>query len=413
MLKIDRLLVITFIMSFLGCQEPPVVAPEGSNSTASKAGSLGHYRQIEKASAAEIPVNCGTIELTIGDTIVTQKNLVRMMVINEKLKLLPVVQEALGITQVTTCAEAIAFTDYINEHPEHEDLFQPPQKSHGSNLHPISIDSALMGHTPPIPSPLKKTAIRDAAGSANRQGVVRITAINGTSVYCTGYMITLNALITAGHCVDDFITSGNTASATAIIQYYDPNSSNDPSNPRYVALFETVQIWLSPTYGGGTDAQSDIAVIRSNSNWYSTTIYDLVRFYNGTFADARYNVLWGQGYDSYAGTGLGVLRYENMYIEWYGAYHYYTLAYNHRVCRGDSGGPQFRDDIHGNFTLGHMSNVDVAMTGTKKCAKQGGKQRSNRVGAKLDWVEQVLETPCYNLTAYIDGTPYRQCFSSW
>lgn len=149
MLKIDRLLVITFIMSFLGCQEPPVVAPEGSNSTASKAGSLGHYRQIEKASAAEIPVNCGTIELTIGDTIVTQKNLVRMMVINEKLKLLPVVQEALGITQVTTCAEAIAFTDYINEHPEHEDLFQPPQKSHGSNLHPISIDSALMGHTPP------------------------------------------------------------------------------------------------------------------------------------------------------------------------------------------------------------------------------------------------------------------------
>jgi V8-like Glu-specific endopeptidase len=409
-IKMSGPLVILF-----GCQE--TVTPPPSEKSVVKANATVNgipeaVQRVREASGRDKPVVCGTYEVKDGDETITEKEIMRMGVINAKLSLLPEAKLALGFSEVKTCEQARAFIEHMRNNPGLEALFEIPETPHAVRVHPISRDSAEMQQSQVKPAPLEKANIRNAAGSENRQGVVQITGINGESIGCTGYMITLNAIVTAAHCLYGIVTSEDHAYVSNIfIEYFDPNSSNSPSAPRDIAFGTSGEVWIAPTYAGGLDAESDIAIIRSNTSWYDITIYDLVRIYNDTFSDARYNYLYGRGVDGYSGYGAGTLRFEYMYIESYGAYAYYTEAYNHRVCRGDSGGPQFREG--GNFTLGHASWFEKAYTGSQLCAKQGGKEWSTRLSSKVDWIEDVLDTDCYYLTGYADPVDYRQCFATW
>lgn len=99
-----------------------------------------------------------------------------------------------------TCAEAEAFIRYVTDNPESEKVFHVPQRSHDSQLHLISRDRVLF---PKKAAPLKNVSILGSIGASNKQGVVQIQYINGSHVGCTGYMITLNARVTAAHCVGE------------------------------------------------------------------------------------------------------------------------------------------------------------------------------------------------------------------
>jgi V8-like Glu-specific endopeptidase len=404
------------LVILFGCQE--TVTPPPSEKSVVKANATVNgipeaVQRVREASGRDKPVVCGTYEVKDGDETFTQKEIIRMGVINAKLSRLPDAKVSLGVDEVKTCEQARKFIQFMEDHPELEAFFEVPEAPHAERLHQVSLDSSKMRQPQEVKAPLEKATIRNSIGPTNRLGVVRISSINGIFVYCTGYMINHNAILTAAHCIDDFISSGNHAYVNSLeIHYYDPNSPNSPSSPRVIASGESGEIWVAPTYAGETDVQSDIGIIRSNANWHNTTIYDYVRVWNEDLANARYNHLYGQGYDGYSGNGLGTLRYEYMYIEGYGAYHYYTLAYNHRVCGGDSGGPQFRAD-GSNFVLGHMSNVEMASSGSQLCAAQGGQEKSMRLSPKLDWVAETLGVQCYYLHGYAVPVDYRQCFVSW
>ncbi|MCD6024410.1 MAG: hypothetical protein K0Q91_1326, partial [Fibrobacteria bacterium] len=121
-IKMSGPLVILF-----GCQE--TVTPPPSEKSVVKANATVNgipeaVQRVREASGRDKPVVCGTYEVKDGDETITEKEIMRMGVINAKLSLLPEAKLALGFSEVKTCEQARAFIEHMRNNPGLEALFE-------------------------------------------------------------------------------------------------------------------------------------------------------------------------------------------------------------------------------------------------------------------------------------------------
>jgi trypsin len=318
----------------------------------------------------------------------------RPEVINAKLAFLPQAKAALKLEKVKSCEDSKRFIDYMNENPGLTDMFDPNPLAES----PIPMGQDSVGE--PSGAPLEKTSIFNGTAMENR-GLVEITM--GFS-QCTGAILDYRTIITSAHCVDQAGT-GDVFDAYGYIDYYDP--ADNLATPRSIHA-GNMHVRIHPPYSGEGDYQSDIAVLYIDGSWPNVTIYDNIRIYN-SHPMYQYVKMWGRGYNTAGGGGLGTLRYSasTPVTNPSGTHGYTTRAIGHGICRGDSGGPDFRDDVNINFAIGLHSMVS-GLTGD--CATPNTYEYSTCIAPKVGWIMSVAPISCYSMNTFQGKTPYIRCF---
>ncbi|MDB5047549.1 MAG: Trypsin [Fibrobacteres bacterium] len=364
-------------------------------------------KAVLEASKSAPQLVCDSVEYEKdGDREVEVKSY-RPAVINAKLSILPEVQKELGFDKVRSCEDAKKFIDYMNEHPELAEMFDPfPAKKDVVVQKP---DSAGFYDY----APLKKSSVLGGIASNGRY-LVYLKIITGASTrHCGAAILDYRTLITSAHCVDKDVTSDN-FDKTIDVYYYDPDYG--ASNPQHVYSGNS-HIHVHPPYSGEGDYQSDIAVVAIDGAWSGMDIYDNIRIFNeymygsGGGPWGSNVVFWGTGTNANilnTTAGLGVLRHMNSKSIFYAAPYALMTQSNstQAVCHGDSGGPYIRDDANINFGISLFSSFYP----TPNCNLNGDIEYSTMIAPKIPWVTTVTPITCNYMTTSGTGVDYIRCF---
>jgi hypothetical protein len=265
--------------------------------------------------------------------------------------------------------------------------------------------------------PTNDLAIHGAIGEINALGMVQIRTPTTTSnefMGCTGAIVSRYMVVTSAHCIHHLDTGGDKVGLfNGYIQYFDPDLPTGSTRLLAYPGENLTSFWIWPTYQGGTDTQSDLAVLTKWQPFPNVSTDDFLMLYRGSFGAFSSTYVYGRGYNSYAGTGAGTMRYENIPIEWYGEHHFYALAYGHRLCQGDSGGPWvWKTGMDKSVLVGVTSNVET--NSNKRCAKLGGKERATRMtddkATQITQLQAIIDPYSECRSKLIDGQFAYQCY---
>jgi hypothetical protein len=318
------------------------------------------------------------------------EELVSFDVLNARLAANPWLGSQAGIAQVTSCADAHALVAAQNRTLEA-----------GPVDDPASFDTAPAGTewTP---------YVKGGTDAASHRGIVALHDASG-DFFCSGWLLNEHVLVTAAHCLP-----GLSGTASFTVGYFDPAVGKErdlTSSP------ETLHYRRHPGWSGVRgDAAQDLGIIvRKSKVWDSTQENDYLRLFKDTLSDINTVRMWGAGYDTFSGKGLGDLEWADREIDWYGAEHYIMIGGPEvRMCKGDSGGPSIRTLDGIETVTGIHSSMEVSELG-KKCAMKGGKMRDTRwTDSNLGWLREAIgdvfgtgPVSCTKLTA--DGHYYYYC----
>lgn len=253
-----------------------------------------------------------------------------------------------------------------------------------------------------------------------KKGVVEI---NG----CTGTMVGKYAIVTAAHCV---LEGRDSHRITATVNYFDPYEA---TKRRVTAVGETLGAVIHPDYDRPGKRDSDLAfVYRLNYKVWGQDVYDSavsnveittsprdwVRISDAaTCPQIDRNILYGQGYNSFAGEGLGTLRRASINIHSchdavspYTSYlkdSFYSLAGSQRACMGDSGGPHMMYVNGWDVVVGVLISGRTPMTGTQRCTGSGQEQYSTRMSRdNVDWlIDTIGRDKCTRFYGFSERHP--------
>ncbi len=365
---------------------PAAAAKKNANRAAAEA--------VKAASGKARKMVCGSFEYSSGGKKRVDETFYRPDVINAKLAFLPQARKALKLDKAESCEDAKRFIEYMNENPELADMFDPNPLAE----YPIPKGQDTAGGQEAAPLP--KASIVNGTATETR-GLVSVSI--GPSD-CTGAILDYRTIITSAHCVAPYGV-GDVFDTYAVINYFDP--VDNQATPRQIHA-GTMHARIHPPYSGEGDYQSDVAILFIDGSWPNVTIYDNIRIYNA-HPMYQYVFMWGQGYNTAGGAGFGTLRVS--------AYTpitnpcskdgYTTRAIGHALCRGDSGGPDFRADANINFALGLHS---MASNLTGECAMPNSYEYSAAIAPKVGWIMSAAPITCYSMNTYQGNTPYIRCF---
>lgn len=314
--------------------------------------------------------------------IVVEPELFRFSILDADLATRPEVASALGFTRVTSCEEARAATSA---------LFRDDEVVAGGRDDVARVSGGAE----------EEHSLMGGIVLSSHRGVIQLS--NG----CTGMLINANVAVSAAHCLDQWVDPDtNTGTASIRLRYYDPtyNALVNITNG-----FETLRVWIHPSWSGSGDPEDDIGVIIRNTAWNNTTTADYLRIYDHDFGSVGTVKIYGQGLESETGS-LGTLRVASFLIDWYSSWYSITLATStRRVCGGDSGAPVIKEAGGHELIAGVHSSSDKAHSGDE-CAKSGGNQRHTRLHpSKIAWIEDVTGDTCFRFTT-TTGIQYARCW---
>lgn len=258
------------------------------------------------------------------------------------------------------------------------------------------------------------THIRGGNEVSGFPGIVQIAG-------CTGSMIGPTLILTSAHCYSQLAAGSSTLVLNQTIKYFEPGL---PANDPRLILSGTVRVHIHPDYVGYSwgdfydwrGANHDIAIVETTdgSRWPGTTYKDYLRLYQDNGNDLPdYLRLYGRGYETLTGNGLGTLREALFEVQWVGSYRvelHDTSTIG--ACKGDSGGPylvpgqlnliacvESRGDLDGDYCAQDDGVFDQS---TEACARTN---KSNVV----DLIEGKTSVSCLKITD--NGTyNYSRCF---
>jgi hypothetical protein len=390
-------LISTNLVACLGGgQNPqqPTDSPEiesPAKEPAAKKWSMEDYlesKEFQALSEKAAFISCGERDVMGSDGKIT-KDIIKYKpdVINFELAHTPSMVEELGFDKVTNCAQAAKYASVLEK------------TRYGVATQDFAQESNDFA--------LAKTAVRGGTDTIGKVGVVQIHGSNGGS--CTGMMLNHRIIVTSAHCLDDYLNGGTSGNALFGVSYFDPALGKRPINAFVNGAYDRMEIRIAPTFRGDLDTESDVGFIMSATPWEETTYYDYLKVYTGSMGNARYATIWGAGINAFAGTGSGVLRYGNIYVDYYGEHHIIDDAGSIRICKGDSGGPWIRTAGASIFSPDLVLALTSNFEGGNVCAETGRKQRATRMSTKIDWIATASGSTCTSQTTS-GGLPYKECW---
>jgi hypothetical protein len=278
-----------------------------------------------------------------------------------------------------------------------------------------------------LPTDTVPGEIRGGAGEGTRQGVVELrfctTAACKAFTGCTGVPIAKHVILTAGHCVEDFIHSGDLSHVFVEARmkrrgrYMCISGASTNSSGLCSGGHDAI---VSSVYRGNHDAASDVAKVslvlgHADVVDFDLSTLDLAYVYDDTLKPYGRLEGWGYGDNSQSGTGFGTLRSGTFEVDWYGSNHFITINRGAGTCAGDSGGPMM---IYANQSggepqvVGLVSSHENRLFKDDNCGASGQETRSVRLSAWMSWVQSSGPNyvNCTSIKSPANGRRLWKCF---
>ncbi len=266
----------------------------------------------------------------------------------------------------------------------------------------------------------------DSVSYSASENIVWITMRNESatdSTTCSGIVINDIWIMTAAHCLDFLISSGDAVICDDCFKVYwtDPDNgereciTDSTPNRSVCSDWKTGLARIHGNYAGGIDSNDDIGLIKIYSGWNENI--SEARLFNETPSTSwpyYYGLGYGSNYRCSMNYGIkrrGTFDLDNVY----GWAMKTDADDDYRFCRGDSGGVWQKwtgayflvFGIHSNSQKGSCSEGsdcrDSSGDEETCCAgPSGANQNACRVDQKIDWIRwaTLLDCPAYSSYGY-------------
>jgi hypothetical protein len=263
-------------------------------------------------------------------------------------------------------------------------------------------------------------ALYGGQGETERIGVVEVkTTVPGATYKheCTGIVLTTGVILTAAHCVSEWIPDpAETSAALAMVRYKKGGAYRCISGPTTpggdCAQWSDVRVYMNSNFHDG-DADTDIAKVMAVAQPYDVGPDDMAEIYEDSMRYTSRLEAFGYGANTFGGAGIGVLRSGTFAVDWYGSDHFILIDKGARLCAGDSGGPAmvYRTQSGDGEAqaVGLVSNGSTTPSGF--CGAYNGQERLIRLSAQMEWIRSgpYYQLDCQPTISPANGRRVERC----